>query len=335
MSGPDPGAKTVDEFDWIQRCLIPLAAGSPGALGLLDDAAIIPARPGFDLVLSKDAIVSGVHFLPDDPLDEVARKLLRVNLSDLAAKGAEPYAYMLAIAWPPSADWPAREAFARGLGEDQRRFGLTLLGGDTVSTLGPLTASLTIFGYVPSGRLVPRGGARPGDLVLVSGTIGDGALGLQAAQGRLAGLDQADLDWLAGRYRRPEPRLNLRPALRDHVHAAADVSDGLVADAGRLAIASGLALELDLAAMPLSPPARRWLALQPDPVAARLALATGGDDYEVICTAALDEAQPLCEAASTVGTPLTVIGCVTTGQGVVTRHGREALSVARAGYRHS
>ena len=160
MSGPDAEDGPVDEFDWIARHLRPLAAGAPEALGLLDDAAVIPARPGFDLVVSKDAIVEGVHFLADDPLDLVAGKLLRVNLSDLAAKGAEPYGYFLAIAWPAVCGWPARRAFVEGLRRDQHAFGLKLFGGDTVATPGPLTASVTIMGWVPAGRMIRRAGAK-------------------------------------------------------------------------------------------------------------------------------------------------------------------------------
>ena len=223
---PDPevGQGPVDEFDWIARCLAPLAAGAPGALGLLDDAAVVTPRPGYDLVLSKDALVEGVHFLSADPMDEVARKLLRVNLSDLAAKGAEPFGYMLAVAWPAERGWDQRAAFARGLGEDQIVFGLSLLGGDTVSTPGPVTASLTILGWAPHGRMVRRSTARPGDILLVSGTIGDGTLGLDAARGIASDLTGPEIAWLATRYRRPEPRLALIEGLREHASAAADVS---------------------------------------------------------------------------------------------------------------
>ena len=178
MSGPDaPGAPVggaADEFETIARLLRPLTGGAPEALNLADDAAVIPSRPGFDLVVSKDALVCGVHFLPDDPLDLVARKLLRVNLSDLAAKAAEPYGYFLAVAWPENTGWPERERFAAGLAKDQDLFGLRLFGGDTVATPGPLTLSVTIIGWVPQGRMVRRSGAQPGDHLLVSGEIDDG-----------------------------------------------------------------------------------------------------------------------------------------------------------------
>ena len=317
---------SVDEFEVIARLLRPLAGGAPEALGLLDDAAVISPPPGFDLVISKDAMVEGVHFLADDPLDLVARKLLRVNLSDLAAKGAEPYGYLLAAAWPASCGWGVREQFVRGLAEDQARFGLRLLGGDTVSTPGPLTLSVTILGWVPTGRMVKRSGAAPGDRLLVSGTIGDGYLGLKAAKGEL------DCDWLADRYRLPQPRLELAEALRAHASAAADVSDGLLADAGHIAEASGARLAMDLGRIPLSEPATRWLDQQPDRASALAELASGGDDYEVVCTAAPEDVDALIGRADGL---LTEIGEVRSGAGLtVTDGGREVLP-GRLGWQHS
>ena len=337
MSGPDPedgpedGA--VDEFDWIDRCLRPLAKDTPEAFDLLDDAAAVPARPGFDLVVSADAIVEGVHFRPDDPPDLIARKLLRVNLSDLAAKGAEPYAYMLTVAWPSRFGWPARLAFAEGLGADQAAFGLKLLGGDTTATPGPLITSATIFGWVPAGAMVRRSGAAPGDVVLVSGAIGDGWLGLAACD-QATGLDATHQDWLADRYRLPQPRTGLAKALRAHAHAAADVSDGLIADAGRIARASGVRIELDLDRLPLSPAAQAWLSSQPDHATARMNLASGGDDYEIVCTAPPGQATSLIEAASTVGIQLTAIGLAQVGEGITVLVGGHERAVTRAGWRH-
>jgi len=313
-----------DEFEWIGRLLAPLAKNAPEAFGLLDDAAAVPSRPGQDLILSKDAIVEGVHFLADDPPELVARKLLRVNLSDLAAKGAEPYGYLLAIAWPKRFGWPEREAFARGLEADQMRYGLKLLGGDTVSTPGPLSASVTVLGWTPAGRMVQRAGAEPGDVVMVTGTIGDGHLGLAAAKDALVGISYDHLRWLADRYRLPEPRLGLGDALRACAHAAADVSDGLIADAGKIAFASGLGIQLDLDALPLSDAAKAWLATVPDPTAARLELASGGDDYEVLITAPRAHAEALRGACGMRGFPLTVVGGVTPRGGVrVIAGGRE------------
>jgi len=279
---------------------------------------VVASRPGMDLVLTKDAIVEGVHFLPGTPPGQIARKLLRVNLSDLAAKAAEPYAYLLAAAWPAAYGWPERQAFAEGLRQDGEAFDLVLLGGDTTSTPGALTLSLTLLGWVPAGRMVRRAGARPGDLLMVSGTIGDGALGLAAARGELADPD----GFLADRYVSPQPRLDLRTALRAGAHAACDVSDGLVADAGHIARASGVGLVLRLDGLPLSPPAARWLDGQPDRATGLLRLATGGDDYEVVCAA----------PAPLAG--FTVIGEVTAGQGTQVLAGGRTLEPGPGGWRH-
>ncbi|WP_312164381.1 thiamine-phosphate kinase [Phenylobacterium sp.] len=315
MSGADDAPDDLpDEFGQIARLYRPLTRGAPEAFDLLDDAAAIPSRPGFDLVITKDAMVEGVHFLAGEAPDLIARKLLRVNLSDLAAKGAEPYGYFLAVAWPRDFDWPARQAFAAGLAADGEAFGLALLGGDTVSTPGPLTLSLTMLGWVPAGRMIRRAGARPGDLVMVSGTIGDGWLGLAAARGELPDPD----GYLAGRYRLPSPRLDLREVLAAQASAAADVSDGLVADARHIARASGVRLRLELERLPLSDAARAWS----NGAAGLAALASGGDDYEIVCTGP----SPI--------PGLTVIGDVVAGEGVEVRAAGALVDVGAGGWRH-
>lgn len=323
MSGPD-------EFEQIARLFRPLTRGAPEALGLLDDAAVLPQRAGYDLVVTKDAIVEGVHFLPNDPPELVARKLLRVNLSDLAAKGAEPFGYFLAVGWPKSFDAAARAAFAKGLRQDGEAFDLNLLGGDTVSTSGPWFASLTALGWVPAGRMVRRAGARPGDVVLVSGQIGDGWLGLAAARGEIADPDEA----LSGRYRMPEPRLALREALLAHATAACDVSDGLIADAGHIAEAGGLSIEIALECIPPSPAGQAWLAAQPDEQAARIALAIGGDDYEIVCTCATNAEARLIAMAAEEGVKLTPIGQVGEGTGLSVTYAGELVDVGHGGFQH-
>lgn len=316
---PDAKAGDGDEFSEIARLFRPLTGGAPGAFDLMDDAAVVPQRPGFDLVVTKDAMVEGVHFPAGEAPDLIARKLLRVNLSDLAAKAAEPFACFLAVAWPANFGPAQRAAFARGLGDDLAAYGVALMGGDTVSTPGPFTASLTALGWVPEGRMVRRAGARPGDVIAVSGTIGDGVLGLAAVMGEVADAD----GWLAGRLRLPTPRLELCEALLEHAHAAADVSDGLIADAGHIAEASGLGVSLDLEQMPLSPAATAWLDRQPDRAAALVRLATGGDDYEVV--AAFPDSPP---------EGFTAIGEAVFGSGVEARvDGRPAV-VAKGGWRH-
>ncbi len=309
----------ADEFDAIERLLRPLAEGAPESLNLMDDAAVIPQRPGFDLVITKDAIVEGVHFLPGDPLDLVARKLLRVNLSDLAAKGAAAYGYFLACAWPEARSWDDRALFAQGLAADQKTFAVKLFGGDTVATTGPMVFSATMLGWVKAGRMVRRSGARSGDLVQVSGPIGDGWLGLRAARGALTGLPAGARERLATVYRLPTPRLDVSLA---GASAAADVSDGLIADAGHIAAASRLAFEIELSDMPLSPQAAVWLGEQPDRASALISLATGGDDYQIVATG----------KAPLHG--FTVIGRVSTGKGVRTLVEGVPHTIPNAGYRH-
>jgi thiamine-monophosphate kinase len=300
-----------DEFEIIARLMRPLAAGAPEALNLADDAALIPGRPGYELVVTKDAIVEGVHFLASDPLDQVAQKLLRVNLSDLAAKGASPYGYLLVQAWPKAAGASEREAFAAGLAADQAAYRLSLFGGDTVVTPGPALFSATMFGWVREGAMVRRDGAKAGDLVQVSGVIGDGVLGLKAALGELAS------ERLAARYRLPVPRLDLS---LEGASAAADISDGLIADAGHLAAASGVRIEIDLARLPLSDEGRAFAAAYPEQTL--VALATGGDDYELVVTAA----EPLAG--------FTVIGAVVAGSGVGVFLDGAPVSTGRAGWVH-
>jgi thiamine-monophosphate kinase len=308
----------ADEFGEIARLFRPLTQGAAGAFDLLDDAAVVPQRPGFDLVITKDAIVEGVHFPLGERPDLVARKLVRVNLSDLAAKAAEPFACFLAVAWPKSFGAEERSTFAQGLGEDLQAYGVALLGGDTVSTPGPFTASLTALGWVPAGQMLRRAGARPGDTLAVSGTIGDGVLGLAAVRGEI---DDPG-GFLAGRYRLPTPRLDLRAALAG-ASAAADVSDGLIADAGHIAEASGVRIALDLDRLPLSAAARSWAEVQSLGAAALVKLATGGDDYEVV--AAFSSDPPL---------GFTAIGTISAGQGIEVRYGGDPVAIDHAGWRH-
>lgn len=322
------------EFDLIRRYLAPLAAEAPGALGLTDDAALLEPPAGESLVVAADAMVAGVHFLPDDPPETVGRKLLRVNLSDLAAMGGRPLGYLMTLALPPgqAEDWLA--GFAQGLAEDQAAFGLSVLGGDLTRTDGPITLSLTILGGVPAGRALRRGSARAGDRLYVSGSVGDGTLGLAVLQGDLAALSAEQRAFLGDRYRLPQPRLALGRALSERALATAsiDLSDGLLADAGHLAKASGLALDIEAARVPCSEAAEAALEDRPE-LAERLV--TGGDDYELLFTVAAERASELDALAGELALPLTEIGQARAGEGVVLRDaGGRVRHPEQGGWRH-
>ncbi len=293
------GKPASGEDSLIARYFRPLAT-DPGAFHLDDDAAALKPD-GNDVVVTVDAIVEGVHFLPDDPPDTVARKALRVNLSDLAAKGAAPAGFVLTLALR-SADEAWLKPFAAALGEDAAQFACPLLGGDTVSTPGPLMVSVTAFGRVPPGKMIHRSGAKPGERVMVTGTIGDAALGLAVLKGgkvHAAASDIAVRDALVGRYRVPQPRVAMAEIVRDHASAAMDVSDGLAGDLTKLC-----------------------------------GLITGGDDYEILCTLAEDRVEAFAQAARDAGVAVSSIGTVIAGSAVpkfVDGQGRE-IALERLSY---
>ncbi len=312
------------EDSLIARYFKPLAT-DPGAFNLLDDAAILKPS-GDDIVVTTDAIVEGVHFLADDPPDTVARKALRVNLSDLAAKGATPAGFVLTLALR-GADDAWLTPFARGLGSDAGLFGCPLLGGDTVSTPGPLTISITAFGRVPAGRMVRRGGAKPGDRVVVTGTIGDAALGLDILRGGAAAAlaDAGAKAMLIGRYRVPQPRNALATAVRDHAHAAIDVSDGLAGDLAKLCGVSGVSAVIDAPSIPLSAVAAELLARGS---VGMDAIVSGGDDYEVLCAIPEDSFEAFAQAAGQARVAVTSIGMVVAGSSVPRFLDREGRPIA-------
>ena len=314
------------EFEFIARRLRPLAT-APGALDLIDDAALLDPTPDKQLVLAKDAMVAGVHFLEGDPPGQIAKKLLRVNLSDLAAMGAAPLGYLLALARSREIadDWLAE--FCAGLAADNAAFGIGLLGGDTVSTPGPLTLSLTAVGEVPKGAALLRSGARAGDDIWVSGTLGDAALGLKVLQGELEVAVDARAALIA-HYRLPQPRLALGQALRGVAGAAIDISDGLVADLGHILEASGVAAELRADQLPLSAAAR-------DLPGARDAALAGGDDYELLFTASPARRAEIAALARRLGLPLTCIGQIRAGSdlSILDAAGQE-IKVAKRGWQH-
>jgi thiamine-monophosphate kinase len=316
------------EFEAIRRYFAPLAT-HPGSFGLRDDLAWLAPRAGRRLVLKTDAIVVGVHTLRGEAPDLVARKALRVNLSDLAAKGARPLGYLLALMLPDTttARWLAR--FAAGLAADQRLFGLPLLGGDLTRTPGPPAISITAIGEAARGKPLLRAGARPGDAIYVSGTIGDAALGLLALSGKLRGLAARHRRFLARRYHLPEPRLALGAAVAPLATAAMDISDGLVADLGHICAASGTGAEVDLAAVPASPAAKA--------AGDRHALlrVTGGDDYELLFTAPARAEARLRAIARATAVPITRIGQIVARRDVrlLAPDGR-VVPLARAGWQH-
>ncbi len=323
----------ISEDDLIARFFAPIAG--PGALGLKDDAACLTPPPGCDLIATKDALVAGVHFFADDPPEAIARKALRVNVSDLAAKGADPLGFLLALALPVGveADWIER--FAKGLGEDAARWGIPLLGGDTVKTPGPAMVSVTALGTAPTGRMVPRTGVMAGDMIFVSGTIGDAALGLQArlAPQRFSGLPQEARDHLLSRYLDPQPRLALAPVLRAHASAGMDVSDGLVGDVTKMLGASGVTANIRLGDAPLSDAARQAVAMD---VALFATAMTGGDDYELLVAVAPQKAAALQADARTAGVPLTLIGEAVAGAGSPRFTGADGAEIvfARGSFTH-
>jgi thiamine-monophosphate kinase len=332
MAARRKGARSAPaEFAWIARHFAPLA-GTPGAYGLKDDAAVYAPAKGRDIVVTADTLVSGVHFLPPDPWDLVAQKLIRVNVSDLAAKGAIPHAYVLCTAYPKGTPQSQIAALARGLGRDQARYGVTLLGGDSVATPGPAAFTCTMFGHAGPGRIVRRGGARPGDDLWITGTIGCSGAGLRVLTGKSRKGTQAERRRLARRYRLPEPPADFGAALPGLATAAMDVSDGLIQDAGHLAQTSGVALRIALDDVPLS---EDFVAVLGDGQRARLFAAAAGDDYQILFTARPAHAAAVVRLAALHGVQVTAIGTARKGAGVsVLGRDGKPVTLARRGYTH-
>jgi thiamine-monophosphate kinase len=332
----DPTNGLSAEERLIARYFRPLAT-APGAFTLSDDAAALTPPDGSDLVVTTDGIIAGVHVFADDPAEVIACKALRVNLSDLAAKGAKPAGFVMALALPKdiSEGWLA--AFAAGLGADAESYGCPLLGGDTDRTPGPLSVSITAFGHVPRGGMIRRNGATVGDRVFVTGTIGDAALGLQVRKDEALAerwrLDPAAQKHLLARYRLPQPRNAIAEALRATVSAAMDVSDGLAGDLGKLTRASGVSAEIDVARVPLSAAGRAVLAADPAQIEAIL---TGGDDYEILATLSPDKVEPFRRACAAARVPATEIGQIVSGEAAPRFLGPEGkpLTFARPSFSH-
>lgn len=335
-----PNSALASEAELI-ALLAPLTAGAPGAFELSDDCAQLTPRPGYDLVLKTDPIRAGVHFFPDDPPEDIAWKALAVNISDLAAKGATPLAYLMALSFPdaPARDWAQR--FASGLSDAQTAFGCHLLGGDTDRAPGPLAIAITALGEVPSGQMVRRGTARTGDAIFISGTLGDAGLGLQlqreARDGRhdLArrwGLPDALHDHLIARYLRPQPRIELAHALRSHASAAMDISDGLVKDLERMCKASGVGAIIDSGSIEWSRPVAAVISQHPELLSAIL---SAGDDYEILATVPQGEQGAFQSTVRGTAVAMQRIGTVIAGHGVkVLRADGSEIAFNRTGWDH-
>ncbi len=337
MAPADEGDRPLDEIELIETYFLPLAAGAPGALSLSDDAACLEISPAGDLVVTTDMLIAGVHFFPDDAPADIAWKALAVNVSDLAAKGARPLAYFLAIALPsrPERSWIA--AFAEGLRQAQEAFAIGLTGGDTTATGGPLTISITALGETPRGAMPKRSGARAGDGIFVSGTLGDAALGLKLRRGDAPGLahmlDDAAANNLISRYLRPQPRVGLATAVLHLAAASMDVSDGLLLDLSRMCRASGeLGAEIRIADLPLSGAAAKLLTHAPGEIETVL---TGGDDYEILAAIRPENEQAFVAAARSAGVHVTRIGSIVPSGGIMALAADGSLrNFARTGYQH-
>jgi thiamine-monophosphate kinase len=323
--------KLSAEDKLIQRFFAPLAS-HPGALGLSDDAAFITPPPGCDLVLKTDAIIGGVHFFAEDAAQTVAAKALRVNLSDLAAKGAKPLGFLLSLALPAGTSDAWLANFAEGLRSDAVLYGCPLFGGDTDRTPGPITVSIAMVGSVPQGTMVRRAGAKPGDRVFVTGTIGDAALGLAVRKGRDFGLSEPQRQHLLARYLLPQPRNALAEAVRTNASAAMDVSDGLAGDFAKLCRASQVGASIEAARVPLSEAARAVIAAEPAMLETAL---TGGDDYEIVCTVPGARADSFRAAALAAKVAVSEIGAMERGEGArFLDTGGTPLTFKRASYSH-
>lgn len=266
----------MNEFEIIEKILIPLTRGAKEALSLKDDAAIITPKPEYDLVITKDAIIENVHFLPNTEPGLIAKKLLRVNLSDMAAMGAKPRFALIAAMLNDSCDIKWLTSFSNGLKEDLDKYDLSVIGGDTTKHKGAISFSMTLIGEVPSGRAIKRSGAKAGDTIFVTGTIGNSALGLRALKGELRNWGTKEL---VSRYNLPEPRVEI--GLKLKANAAIDISDGLIADLNHICECSEVGAVIYTDKIPLSDSARKLLNQDSSLLEVIL---TGGDDYELLFT---------------------------------------------------
>lgn len=314
----------MHEFSFIDDVMRPLSGGRAEALGLRDDAALLSIPDGMELVITKDVVCEGVHFIGDEPAHLIAQKALRVNLSDIAAMGAVPYGYFLGLALPARCDEAWLRDLALGLQRDGEAYGVAVLGGDTTRTQAHLVVSVTMLGLVARGAAKRRDGARAGDVLAVTGTLGDAVVGLDVVRGRgYDSLNASQRAFVVSRYQLPQPRTALVPHL-GAVHAMMDLSDGLLQDAGHMARASGVDLIIEKELLPLSEALQELL--HHDGGTLWTEVFAGGDDYELLMS---------LPAGAAVPEGGTVIGRVEAGEGRVRLMERgQEVTVAHHGYRH-
>ncbi len=315
----------ADEFDLISRYFKPLAG--PEGLGLTDDAACVPQANAVDSIVTKDLLIEGIHFRTQDPVDLIARKALAVNVSDCVAKGAVPYLYWLGLALPKRTNHTWLTSFSSGLAAAQRDFGCSLAGGDTTATTGPVVISITLMGTISAKQMILRSGASEGDDIYVSGTVGDAALGLWCLEN-----NELDKSELITAYQQPSPPVLFGQRLKGLASASADISDGLLADAGHIASASNVGMAIWQNKLPLSTQAAEVLQSNPDMWSCIWA---GGDDYQIVFTAPPAAREKITSLANETGSRISLVGKVSAGQGVqlLDRAG-EIVQVASGGYTH-
>ena len=322
---------TKSEFDLIKNYLSPLAPSGAPAFGLQNDAAVFSPDDGKELVFTKDTLVSGVHFFADGPPELIAKKAVRVNLSDLASMGAEPTGYLLSLALPKDnfdfENWVS--SFTTGLCEDQKEFGWSLWGGDTVSTSGPIVISVTAIGQIDKGLVVGRNNAKVGDAIYVSGDLGDAAAYLQLTNDKSRA---NDLDYFKNRYWMPSPRLALGRELSSLVSSMMDLSDGLMGDLSHICAHSNVGAVITEAKIPISACFGNLLETKKDYSHLKWC---GGDDYELLFTLPEYHEEKISTLESKLGVKLTKIGEVTSGcEAVLLDDEGIRVIPERVGFRH-
>jgi len=319
----------MNEFEMIQQYFLPLTMGRKEAEGLQDDAAILDIPEGYDLVISSDTLNGGTHFLKKETPAHIAHKALRVNLSDMAAMGAQPLCYQMNLAFSQFPDEEWVKGFSAALLSDNEAFGVFCSGGDTTVAEGPLLVSITVTGLVPKGQAVKRSTAQAGDLVVLTGPIGQAAVGVKIL---LDVLEIENSEAFLEAAHKPTPRTTISDEICKYARAAVDVSDGLIADLGHVCQTSGVSATLELAKIPFTDETK---ALVDANVIAYEDLLTGGDDYEIAMAVAPENIDAFTAEAAAKGVGLSVVGVFKDGQGLeVVDENAEALAFKRPGWTH-